>query len=134
MFYGPGAGELPTANSVLSDITSVTKNIVMGTTGFSFNDYTNELELADDSEVVYPYYLSLQVLDKPGQMLKLTEIMTEYDASFRLITQTQMNDRFARVSMVTHEMSESQLNHIVEKLNELEEISVLAAYKVLTEK
>ena len=40
MFYGPGAGELPTANSVLSDITSVTKNIVMGTTGFSFNDYT----------------------------------------------------------------------------------------------
>lgn len=134
MFYGPGAGELPTANSVLSDITSVTKNIVMGTTGFSFNDYTNELELADDSEVVYPYYLSLQVLDKPGQMLKLTEIMTEYDASFRLITQTQMNDRFARVSMVTHEMSESQLNHVVEKLNELEEISVIAAYKVLTEK
>ena len=37
MFYGPGAGELPTANSVLSDIIAVTKDIVLETTGSRFH-------------------------------------------------------------------------------------------------
>lgn len=45
LFYGPGAGGLPTANSVLSDIVSVTKNIVLGTTGNSFNNYQHENDL-----------------------------------------------------------------------------------------
>ena len=131
MFYGPGAGELPTANSVLSDIITVTKNIVMGTTGVRFNDYSADVKLAVPSEVVYPYYISLKVLDQPGQMLKLTEIMTKAQASFNLITQTQLDEDYARVTMVTHKMSEAQLNEIKAALAQLDTIEVIAAYKVL---
>ena len=131
MFYGPGAGELPTANSVLSDIITVAKNIVMGTTGVRFNDYSAEVKLADASEVVYPYYLSLKVLDQPGQMLKLTEIMTKAQASFKLITQTELDEENARVAMVTHEMSEAQLTEIKGALANLDTIEVISAYKVL---
>ncbi|MCP0887603.1 homoserine dehydrogenase [Ligilactobacillus sp. WILCCON 0076] len=133
MFYGPGAGELPTANSVLSDIITVTKNIAMGTTGVRFNDYSAQIKLAESSEVVYPYYISLKVLDKPGQMLKITEIMTKENASFNLITQTELDEKNARVTMVTHEMSEAQLNRIKEQINAVDTIEVIAAYKVLGE-
>ncbi len=70
MFYGPGAGELPTANSVLSDIIAVTKDIVMKTTGSRFNEFSQEGQSAREQDIYYPYYISLKVKDRPGQMLK----------------------------------------------------------------
>ena len=131
MFYGPGAGELPTANSVLSDIISVTKNIVMGITGNSFNDYSHEIKLATPDEVKNPYYISLIVPDKTGEMLKLTELFTNAEASFKLITQTEANEGFAKISIVTHAMTEAQLLKIEEGLKQEKDVELLAAYKVL---
>ncbi|EGL98784.1 homoserine dehydrogenase [Ligilactobacillus salivarius] len=131
MFYGPGAGELPTANSVLSDIISVTKNIVMGITGNSFNDYSHEIKLATPDEVKNPYYISLIVPDKTGEMLKLTELFTNVEASFKLITQTEANEGFAKISIVTHAMTEAQLLKIEEGLKQAKDVELLAAYKVL---
>ncbi len=54
------------ANSVLSDIIAVTKDIVLETTGSRFNDYVKNVALAPASDVIYPYYLSLLLPDKPG--------------------------------------------------------------------
>lgn len=131
MFYGPGAGELPTANSVLSDIITVSKNINMGTTGTRFNEYQTPIQKATDDQVVDPYYLALEVVDRPGQMLKLTEIMTENQASFNLLTQTELPDQRARIMLVTHEMSRQQLKKIKEALQEVADLEIKAAYKVL---
>ncbi|KRK99664.1 homoserine dehydrogenase [Secundilactobacillus odoratitofui DSM 19909 = JCM 15043] len=131
LFYGPGAGGLPTANSVLSDIVSVTKNIALGTTGNSFNNFRDELGKVDPAQVIYPYYLSLKMLDVPGQMLKLTQIMTQIGASFSQIVQTKNDDQSARVVIITHEMSKAQLHDLKAQLNDVETISLLSAYKVL---
>lgn len=131
LFYGPGAGGLPTANSVLSDIVSVTKNIVLGTTGNSFNNYQHEVDKVDPSAVIYPYYLSLKMLDIPGQMLKLTQIMTQIGASFSQIVQTKNDDQSARVVIITHDMSKAQLTELTRQLDDVETISLLGAFKVL---
>ena len=66
-------------------------------------------------------------------MLKLTEIMTQANASFKVIKQTGAANGDARISIVTHAMSEAQLNEITEKINNLAEMQLLAAYKVLEE-
>jgi homoserine dehydrogenase len=131
LFYGPGAGGLPTANSVLSDIVSVTKNIILGTTGNSFNNYQNETTFASDTETVYPYYLSLQMLDAPGQMLKLTKLMSDIQASFNQILQTRTDSDYARVVVITHEMSLEQLKKLTTALESVDTINLIAAYKVI---
>lgn len=131
LFYGPGAGGLPTANSVLSDIVSVTKNIVLGTTGNGFNNYQSQVGKVDPKNVIYPYYLSLKMLDAPGQMLKFTQIMTQIGASFSQIVQTKNDDQTARVVIITHEMSKAQLNDLKTHLSKINTMSLLAAYKVL---
>lgn len=131
LFYGPGAGGLPTANSVLSDIVSVTKNIVLGTTGNSFNNYQHETNLVTPEDVVYPYYLSLAMLDVPGQMLKLTQLMTKIGASFSQIVQTKQDDQSARVVIITHDMSKDQLAQLIAQIAEFKSIDLVAAYKVL---
>ncbi|KRM86462.1 homoserine dehydrogenase [Liquorilactobacillus vini] len=131
MFYGPGAGELPTANSVLSDIIAVTKDIVLKTTGSRFNDYRRDLKQAQPIDVCYSYYFSLRVKDQPGQMLKITQAMTKANASFHLIIQTELDEDNARVVMTTHKMSEAQENQVVKALRSLDGVEVIAAYKVL---
>lgn len=132
LFYGPGAGSLPTANSVLSDITSVTKNLGLGTNGNFFNNYQRKYIPAKEEDVVYPYYLSLTMPDVTGQMLKLTQIMTDIDASFSEITQIQTkDDGMAHVVIITHDMSKKQLHQLQKQIDADPSIKLGAAYKVL---
>ena len=64
-------------------------------------------------------------------MLKLTELFTNVEASFKLITQTEANEGFAKISIVTHAMTEAQLLKIEEGLKQAKDVELLAAYKVL---
>ena len=79
----------------------------------------------------HPYYISLIVPDKTGEMLKLTELFTNVGASFKLITQTEDDKGFAKISIVTHAMTEAQLLKIEEGLKQATDVELLAAYKVL---
>jgi len=132
LFYGPGAGGLPTANSVLSDITSEVKNLIMGTSGHAFNTYQSEYVPADPDNVRYPYYLSLTMPDVSGQMLKFTRIMADIKASFSQIVQAPIKDEgIAHVAVITHELSQSQLAELKKQLQQADSIKLNAAYKVL---
>lgn len=131
LFYGPGAGGLPTANSVLSDIISESKNIALGTTGNGFNNYQTQTQYADPADILYPYYLSLSMPDIPGQMLKLTQIMTNIGASFKQIVQTDEPKERAKVMVITHAMSKEQLAELKIQLAATDDVTLLAAYKVL---
>ena len=79
--------------------------------------------------MIYPYYLSLVLPDKPGQMLKLTEIMAKQKASFNVIKQTGESQGTARISLVTHTMTEAQLNAIKAELKEMPEMQLLVRIK-----
>ncbi|MFC6169189.1 homoserine dehydrogenase [Loigolactobacillus jiayinensis] len=131
MFYGPGAGELPTANSVLSDIISVTKDIGIGITGNTFNNYRQGAALAPATAVKSAYYFALKMRDIPGQMLTLTKIMAETQASFKQLIQTSSDGDFAHVVMITHEIDLEQLAKITAAVAKLDNISLLSTYRVL---
>lgn len=133
MFYGPGAGKSPTANSVVSDLIAVGKDIVMGTTGLRFNAFERDLPLAAKLEDVSRYFLTFQIVDQPGEMLKLTQVMAKHDASFRMLTQTELDHGFARVTMITHEMSRLVLESIKHELHGVDGIRLLTDYRVLKE-
>lgn len=130
LFYGRGAGGLPTANSVLSDITTVTKNIILGTNGNLFNNYQQPYIPAKLADIKYPYYLSLTLPDVPGQILKLTQMMTDINASFREITQTK-DGKIAHIAIITHRMSKEQLQTLLTKVANDQSINLSAAYKVM---
>ncbi|WP_251547513.1 homoserine dehydrogenase [Limosilactobacillus caecicola] len=130
LFYGRGAGGLPTANSVLSDITSVTKNLVLKTNGNQFNNYQRQYIPADPQQVAYRYFLSLTMPDVTGQMLKVTQMMTQIDAGFSQITQLE-EDGMAHVVIITHQMTQEQLGQLQKLLGDDATINLEAAYKVL---
>lgn len=133
LFYGPGAGGLPTANSVLSDIIAVTQNIATGTTGHQFNNYRQQYQPASPDDVRYRYYLSLTMKDVPGEMLHLTKIFADVSASFQTIVQTATADGFARLAIITHQLSQRQLRELQAAVQPSpnNSLKLNAAYKVL---
>ncbi|MGY3746164.1 homoserine dehydrogenase [Vagococcus salmoninarum] len=131
MYYGPGAGAKPTATSVVSDLITVAKNSRLGINGYLFNSYVSDTKLTSATEIKGKFYLSIQVVDKVGQFLKLTEIITGTGVSIdQLIQQKSANDS-ARIVAITHEMTKAQLMTVIDQINDVTEFKLIAAYEVL---
>lgn len=131
MYYGPGAGAMPTATSVVSDLITIAKNLRLGTSGHMFNAYKHKTRLTPDADVESQYYFSIEVPDKVGQFRKLTEIITAEGISFDQLVQEQAADERARIVVISHKMTKAQKKHIEAAINQLEDFTLLASFRVL---
>ena len=66
MFYGPGAGSLPTATSVVSDLVTIIRNMKLGVNGQRMVAPYETKRLKTDQEKGSKYFLRLVVADQPG--------------------------------------------------------------------
>lgn len=133
MYYGPGAGQKPTATSVVADIIRIVRRLNEGTIGKAFNEYSRPVQLAKPEDVKSDYYFSIQTPDMKGQLLKLAQIFNQEDVSFKQVLQAGAKDSVARVVIITHQLNQTQLHHIVEKIDAEADFTLLNTFKVLGE-
>lgn len=133
MYYGPGAGQKPTATSVLADIVRIGRRLHDQTVGKAFNEYRRETQLANLSDVTSSYYFAIETQDEKGQLLRLAEIFNQDDISFEQVLQHKAIGSRARVVIITHDMSKTQLANVITKLNTASGIDLLNHFKVLSE-
>lgn len=133
MYYGPGAGQKPTATSVVADIIRIIRRLNEGTIGKAFNEYSRPVQLAKPEDVKSDYYFSIQTPDMKGQLLKLAQIFNQEDVSFKQVLQEGVKDSVARVVIITHQLNQTQLQHIIEKIDEEADFTLLNTFKVLGE-
>lgn len=133
MYYGPGAGQKPTATSVTADIIRICRRIKDGNVGKSFNEFARETKMANPSDVTSHYYFAINTPDKKGQLLRLAEIFNSENISFEQVLQQKANGTRTRVVIITHSMSKTQLAAVTEKLEAEEDFKVLNTLKVLGE-
>jgi len=75
--YGQGAGMLPTASAVVSDVIEIARNLRRGCTGrippagFFLADPSARADLAPFDQVHSEYYLKFRVMDKPGVLSRI---------------------------------------------------------------
>ena len=131
MYYGPGAGAKPTATSVVSDIITIAKNIRLGTTGHMFNAYQHDTKLADDQDTSGKYYFSIGVPDRHGQILKLTQIMTNANVSFDQLVQQKSDGTRARIVAITHTITKAQMKAVIKEIESTNDFELLNTFKVL---
>lgn len=133
MFYGPGAGQKPTATSVVADILRVVARMKNATVGKTFNEFSRPVQLAKAEDVKSGYYFSIQTPDRSGKMLALAEIFHSEEISFKQILQHSSVDGQANLVIVTHAMSKTQLGRVTEKLTAAPDFTVVNIFKVLGE-
>ncbi|AIQ14070.1 homoserine dehydrogenase [Paenibacillus durus] len=132
MFYGAGAGEMPTATSVVADLVAVIKNLKLGVNGLKqIVPYKNK-KLKSDDDIYFKNFLLLHVDDKAGVLAKITQVFAECDVSLdSVVQQANPNNPAAEIIIVTHDASKSSMNKVLRRFEELEVIRrVKSHYRV----
>ncbi|EGP66141.1 homoserine dehydrogenase [Streptococcus sp. oral taxon 056 str. F0418] len=131
MYYGPGAGQKPTATSVVADIVRISRRLNEGTVGKAFNEFSRELVLSKPEDVKTSYYFSVLVSSSQDRVKDLVEMFNRQGVAFKLIRQTQTTDEKTRVVILTQEISKAQLQAITTQINDAIDVDLLNTFRVL---
>lgn len=121
MFYGLGAGKMPTASAVVADIMEAIKN--KNGTKVHCTCY-NHLNVMDPGLAMSSFYLRLRVLDKPGVLSKISGAFGENQISLSKVFQKNTMNGTAEIVMVTYDVPFKNLQ---------EALSEIKAYKQVVE-
>ncbi|MED3549548.1 homoserine dehydrogenase [Cytobacillus praedii] len=132
MFYGPGAGSLPTATAVVSDLVGVMKNMRLGVTGKSAVTPQYKKHLKKPGEIYSKYFLRLHVKDEVGVFAEITSIFSEHGVSFEKILQLPLKKQgLAEIVLVTHQASLQDYEDSLVKLRDLHAVQTIeSSYRV----
>jgi homoserine dehydrogenase len=105
---GAGAGEGPTASAVMADVMDIARGYRVSTFGQPAT--TLRKARAARAAVPAPYYLRLQLQDKPGALAKVARVLGEAGISIDRMRQYGHQDTTAPVLIVTHKTTRSSLD------------------------
>ncbi len=108
MLYGHGAGMMPTASAVLSDIADIARNIISGTKrrvpilGYP-EDNIRPMPILSMKELMTRYYLRFEAQDHPGVLSRISGILGENQISIKSVHQKgRKTNGKVPVVMITH--------------------------------
>jgi homoserine dehydrogenase len=131
MFYGPGAGEMPTAMSVVSDLISVVKRMKQGANGQDILLPEGAANLKEDGRIFLKAYLRLTVADRKGVFAAIAGLFCECSISLEQVWQRPLGDGKEEIVLVTHQVSRRDLDLALCRLEEMKEtVRVESCYRV----
>jgi len=108
---GAGAGEGPTASAVLSDIIDIARGQRMDTFGQPASSLLDAKPATATTSA--PFYLRLQLLDKPGALARIAAIMGKANISIDRMRQYGHDTDSAPVLIVTHRTTRNAIDQIL---------------------
>ena len=122
MFYGRGAGQLPTASAVWSDALEIARRIAHGipTLAIELPFVGTALPLRPMDEIRSCYYLRVMAQDRPGVISKVTGILGDNDISIAsMIQKERAAAQAVPVVMMTHEARERDMRQALAAIDRL---------------
>lgn len=130
LYYGAGAGEMPTASAVVGDLIEIAREIKRGEAGpvapLSYlPHHIVPKETIPESEVLGRAYLRFTVRDEPGALSKITGALGEEGVGIASVVQRETGGGVATVPVIvlTHTASTAALNAALGKIAALSEVT-----------
>jgi homoserine dehydrogenase len=124
VFSGRGAGGAPTAVAVVGDIVDVARDRALGRSGRTAGVPPVAKRLRPIEDVILPYYVSLQVTDRPGVFARVAAIFGEEQVSIASLVQ-KSRGQVADVVLVTHDAPERAVRRVLDRLRALEVVAAI---------
>jgi homoserine dehydrogenase len=126
LYYGAGAGSLPTASAVVADLVDVTRLITADpehrVPHLAFQpDQLSDVPILPIEAVETSCYLRMRVLDKPGVLADITRVLADCKISIDAMVQKEPGEGESRVDivMLTHQALEQNVNQAMAKIERL---------------
>lgn len=127
MFYGPGAGQMPTGSAIVGDVIAAARNINFGAQGRIPCTCFTQKEIKDRADVESSFYIRLEVLDKPGVLGEVTSLLGNQHVSLESVIQHGRSNSTVPLVLVTHEVKEGNLNTALDKIMALDDVKEVAS-------
>ncbi|MGH3068932.1 MAG: homoserine dehydrogenase [Streptosporangiaceae bacterium] len=125
MFYGAGAGGVPTASAVLGDVVAVARNRIAGTRGPDASTYAR-LPALPMGEARTRYHVALDVADRPGVLARVAETYARHEVSIKAVRQEGRGED-AQLVIVTHSAPDAALSRCVTELEMMDSVRAVAS-------
>ncbi len=128
MFFGEGAGSLPTGSAVVGDIIDIARNINFNCTGRISCTCFTEKKQKDIGEIISKYYMRMKVKDQPGVLAAIATCFGEEKVSIASVVQKRQIGTSAEIVWITHPSRERALRRAlakIEKLPVVEEVNLI---------
>lgn len=122
MFFGRGAGSLPTASAVVGDVIEVLRNISLGVTGRGGQMYMPHKAVDPRHAAPLRYYLRMSVNDQPGVFARIAGLFGEANVSMESVLQKRVRDGGAEIVIVTHEVTAAAFDEVLARLRALDSV------------
>ena len=116
MFYGEGAGALPTGSAVVGDIIEIAKK------GFIPPLHFEEKKVRKIGEISGKYYIRIQAPDKVGVLAAISSVFAEKKVSIAAVAQKETVGQVAHIVIITHITQEKAIQEALSKMKGLPEV------------
>ncbi len=131
MYYGAGAGALPTASAVVADVIDVARSISHpqdSVPALAFQeDSLSDLPVLPIEAVASAYYLRVQAKDKAGVLSDITEILGDHEINIEAVIQKEPrvhdHEQVLSVIILTDEIQEGTMNTAIANIESLDAVS-----------
>lgn len=123
LYYGRGAGDMPTGSAVVSDIVDIAKRLSSPEPVRMAEPY-GDVILKDMGEIVSMYYFRFTALDRPGVLSKISGILGEHNISIASVIQKGRRVGGAVPLVILTHMAKER--DVLKALSEIDRLSVVA--------
>lgn len=131
MFYGPGAGELPTATAVVSDMVTVVKNLKLGVNGRGMVAPYHSKVIRPNHRIFNRYFIRIIAKDEAGVLASITHSLAEQAMSISTIRQKPLDNQRAEIVLITHLVSLQALENWFEELQPIPTVLEIVSYYIV---
>ena len=120
MFYGRGAGSLPTASAVMGDVINTAQHILNGTagTGMIMTDI-KRIPFYSSGKLKNLYYFRLIVEDITGVLAQIASVFSDNDVSIKEVVQKRKSEGAAELVIVTENTMRQNILRVEKSLKVL---------------
>ncbi len=125
MLYGKGAGSMPTASAVVSDVVYAAQRDSHKYTTF-YNEASVAAELSFEDNWESEFFLHFVVQDSPGVLAKISGIFANYSVSIASVIQKGHGDESVPLIFITHTAKEISVKRALEEIEHIPEVLRIA--------
>jgi homoserine dehydrogenase len=122
MFYGRGAGQMPTGSAVVGDIMDASRNILRGSTGRVPCTCFEERRMLPMGDVETRYYARMTVDDQPGVLAAIAGVFGENRVSIESVVQRADDEGRAEIIWITHRTREADMRAALGQIEALQPV------------
>lgn len=116
MFYGRGAGALPTASAVCADVMEAARDICFHSSSHILCTCYEEKRIFSIAETESPYYIRLLAEDRPGVMAAIAGAFGSQQVSLNSVIQKRRVGNRAEIVLITYKVNDADLQLAVQTL------------------